>query len=55
MPTLQWLDRADAIKAAEAVPFHVLDFDQKLSDGDPAGDKLRQTAAELRAKTNFGS
>jgi adenine-specific DNA-methyltransferase len=40
MPTLTWLDRDSAVKAAEAVPFRVLEFDQKLSAGDPAADNL---------------
>ena len=36
MPTLDWLDRELAVRAAEGVPFRVLDFDPKLSAGDPA-------------------
>jgi adenine-specific DNA-methyltransferase len=40
MPTLTWLDRETAVKAAEAVPFRVLDFDLKLSAGDPAAENL---------------
>src|SRR5664280_1322041 len=40
MPTLTWLDRELAVKAAEAVPFRVLDFDPKLSVGDPAAANL---------------
>jgi adenine-specific DNA-methyltransferase len=40
MPTLTWLDRETAVKAAEAVPFRVLDFDPKLSAGDPAAENL---------------
>ena len=40
MPTLTWLDRETAVKAAEAVPFRVLDFDTKLSSGDHATENL---------------
>jgi adenine-specific DNA-methyltransferase len=40
VPTLTWLDRETAVKAAEAVPFRVLDFDPKLSAGDPAAENL---------------
>ncbi len=40
MPTLTWLDREAAVKAAEAVPFRVLDFDLKLSAGEPAAENL---------------
>ena len=40
MPTLTWLDRETAVKASEAVPFRVLDFDPKLSAGDPAAENL---------------
>lgn len=40
MPTLTWLDRETAVKAAEAVPFRVLEFDPKLSAGDPASENL---------------
>ncbi len=40
MPTLNWLDRETAVNAAEAVPFRVLDFDPKLSAGDPAAENL---------------
>lgn len=40
MPTLTWLDRETAVKAAEAVPFRVLDFDPKHSAGDPAAENL---------------
>ncbi len=40
MPTLTWLDRELAVKAAEGVPFRVLDFDPKLSAGDPVADNL---------------
>ena len=40
MPTLHWLDRETAVKAAEAVPFRVLDFDPQLSVGDPAAENL---------------
>ena len=40
MPTLTWLDRETAVKAAEAVPFRVLDFDPELSAGDPAAENL---------------
>jgi len=40
MPTLTWLDRETAVKAGEAVPFRVLDFDPKFSCGDPAAENL---------------
>ena len=40
MPTLNWLDRETAVKAAEAVPFRVLDFDPALSAGDPSAENL---------------
>jgi adenine-specific DNA-methyltransferase len=40
MPTLNWLDRELAVKASEAVPFRVLDFDPNLSAGDPAAENL---------------
>ena len=40
MPTLNWLDRESAVKAAEAVPYRILDFDPALSAGDPAADNI---------------
>lgn len=40
MPTLQWLDRATALKSAETVPFHLLDPVPDLSAGDPAAENL---------------
>lgn len=40
MPTLQWLDRASAVKAADAVPFRLLEHVPDLSAGDPAAGNL---------------
>ena len=42
MPTLQWLERKEALKSAEEVPFRVLDFDPKLSAGDDAENLIIQ-------------
>jgi adenine-specific DNA-methyltransferase len=35
MPILQWLDRNKHVKAAEAVPYRLLEADDALSAGDP--------------------
>jgi adenine-specific DNA-methyltransferase len=40
MPILTWLDRETAVKAADSVPFRVLDFDPKFSAGDSAAENL---------------
>jgi adenine-specific DNA-methyltransferase len=40
MPILTWLDRETAVKAADSVPFRVLDFDPKFSVGDSAAENL---------------
>jgi hypothetical protein len=53
MPTLTWLDHETAVKAAEAVPFRVLDFNPKLSAGDPAADRLIIHGDNLNAVKAF--
>ena len=40
MPTLQWLDRAAAVKAAAAVPFRLLELIPDLWAGDPGSGNL---------------
>lgn len=49
MPTLQWLERNEALKSAEEVPFRILDFDPKLSAGDPDAENLLIQADNLEA------
>jgi adenine-specific DNA-methyltransferase len=40
MPTLHWLDRDEALKAAEAAPFRLLEHVPDLSAGDPAAGNM---------------
>lgn len=53
MPTLQWLDKDDALKAAEAAPFRLLEAAAKLSAGDPdrqyAHSRRQPCRAEISA------
>lgn len=47
MPTLEWNGRNDAIKAAEKVPYRLLEYDSDLSCGD--GDNLIVQGDNLNA------
>jgi adenine-specific DNA-methyltransferase len=40
MPTLQWLNKEDALKTAQSVPYRILEHDAALSYGDPDNENL---------------
>jgi adenine-specific DNA-methyltransferase len=49
MPILQWLDRAKHIKAAEAVPYRLLEADEAHSAGDPETSNMLIQGDNLEA------
>ena len=53
MPTLNWLERDSAVRAAESVPFRVLASDTALSADDPGAENLLIQGDNLKALIPF--
>ena len=49
MPILNWLDRDKDVKAAETVPYKLLEADPKLSYGDPGTENMLIQGDNLEA------
>ncbi len=40
MPTLEWANRNEAVRAAARSPYRVLEYDPALSFGDPENENM---------------